>query len=63
MYKLPYGKGQFKHLTFNCDLDFGHTETFSHDTTTCYGEQVCEVCLKSIDKCRSNVLNKVSLNI
>ena len=33
--KLCPGQGQFKHLTFNCDLDLGHIETnFSQGTST-----------------------------
>ena len=44
----------FYHLTFKCDLDLQHTWTnVSNGTSTCQGEKLCQVTLKSIHKCRS----------
>ena len=48
------------HLTFKCDLDFQPIGTdVSNGTSTPPGEQLCQIILKSIHKCRSYDLNKL----
>ena len=54
------GQGHFCHLTFSCDLDLGNIQNFSHDTRTSQGEQLCQVILKSIHKCRRYASDKVN---
>ena len=45
----------FYYLTFKCDLDLQPTQTnVSNGTTTPQGEQLCQIILKSMRKCRSN---------
>ena len=46
--------GPDKSLTFNCDLDLGPTcMSVSNGTSTCDGEQLSQIILKSICNCRS----------
>ena len=50
----------FYHLTFKCDLKFQPTGTnVSNGTTTPKGEQLCQIILKSMYKCRSYGLEKL----
>ena len=44
----------FYHLTFRCDLDLQPTWTnVSNGISPCQGEQLCQIILKSMHKCRS----------
>ena len=53
---------QLQYLTFKCDLDLGPTQTnMSLDTSTHQEEQLCQIILKSIRKCRSNGSDKLNL--
>ena len=52
----------FNHLTFKCDLDIQPTWTnVSNGTVTPQGEQLCQIILKSMHKCRSNGWDKLNI--
>ena len=52
----------FNHMTFKCDLDLESTQTnISNGTTTPQREQLCQIILKSMDKCRSYGPDKLNL--
>ena len=52
----------FYHLTFKCDLDLQHTWTnVSNGTATPQGEQLCQIILKSMHKCRSYGWEKLNI--
>ena len=52
----------FYHLIFKCDLDLQPTGTnVSNGTSTSQGEQLCQIILKSMHKCRSYVPGKLNL--
>ena len=49
----------FYHMTFKCDLDLQPTWTnVSNDTSTRQEEQLCQIFLKSMHKCRSYYQDK-----
>ena len=51
----------YYHLTFNCDLNLQPTLTnVSNGTSTPPGEQLCQLIIKSMYKCRSYVLDKLN---
>ena len=52
----------FYHLTFKCDLDLQPTWTnVQSGTSTPQGQQLCQIILKSMHKCRSNGQDKLNL--
>ena len=52
----------FYHMTFKCDLDLQPARTnVANGTSTCQGEQLCQIILKSMQKCRSNGPDKLNL--
>ena len=52
----------FYHLTFKCDLDLQPTWTnVSNGTATPQAEQLCQIILKSMQKCRSYGCDKLNI--
>ena len=51
----------FYHLTFKWDLDLQHTWINTSNDTSSQGEQLCQIILKSMHKCRSYGPDKLNL--